>query len=90
MPATSARRPGAVFYEWVDGNPSKNAAGSVPPGLADRLVTPYVSEAKSALAEHIVADADLVDAARFSGRDSRRFAAGRCITRRPPDVLRQG
>ena len=70
------KKTGRGFYEWVDGKPSKNAAGSVPPGLADRLVTPYVSEAKSALAEHIVADADLVDAGAIFGTGFAPFRGG--------------
>jgi 3-hydroxyacyl-CoA dehydrogenase/enoyl-CoA hydratase/3-hydroxybutyryl-CoA epimerase len=50
------------FYDWSGGRPAKAAPGPVPAGLADRLVGPYVAEAKAALAEGIVADADLVDA----------------------------
>ena len=70
------KKTGRGFYEWVDGKPKKNAAGAVPPGLADRLVTPYVSEAKSALAEHIVADADLVDAGAIFGTGFAPFRGG--------------
>ena len=32
------KKTGRGFYEWVDGKPTKNAAGAVPAGLADRLV----------------------------------------------------
>jgi 3-hydroxyacyl-CoA dehydrogenase/enoyl-CoA hydratase/3-hydroxybutyryl-CoA epimerase len=70
------KKTGRGFYEWVDGKAKKNAAGAVPPGLADRLVTPYVSEAKSALAEHIVADADLVDAGAIFGTGFAPFRGG--------------
>jgi 3-hydroxyacyl-CoA dehydrogenase/enoyl-CoA hydratase/3-hydroxybutyryl-CoA epimerase len=69
------KKTGRGFYEWVDGKPRKNAAGAVPAGLADRLVGPYVDEAKSALAEHIVADADHVDAGAIFGTG---FAPFRC------------
>ncbi len=70
------KKSGRGFYEWVDGKAKKNAAGAVPAGLAERLVTPYVSEAKSALAEHIVADADLVDAGAIFGTGFAPFRGG--------------
>ena len=70
------KKTGRGFYEWVDGKPKKSAAGAVPPGLADRLVTPYVNEAKSALAEHIVEDADLVDAGAVFGTGFAPFRGG--------------
>jgi 3-hydroxyacyl-CoA dehydrogenase/enoyl-CoA hydratase/3-hydroxybutyryl-CoA epimerase len=64
------------FYTWVDGKPQKNATGAVPAGLAERLVGPFVAEAKSALAEHIVADADLVDAGAIFGTGFAPFRGG--------------
>jgi len=70
------KKTGRGFYEWADGKPRKSAAGAVPAGLAERLVTPYVSEAKSALAEHIVADADLVDAGAIFGTGFAPFRGG--------------
>jgi 3-hydroxyacyl-CoA dehydrogenase/enoyl-CoA hydratase/3-hydroxybutyryl-CoA epimerase len=70
------KKTGRGFYEWFDGKPRKNAAGAVPAGLADRLVTPYVDEAKAALAEHIVADADLVDAGAVFGTGFAPFRGG--------------
>ena len=48
----------------------------MPAGLADRLVAPYVTEAKSALADHIVADADLVDAGAVFGTGFAPFSGG--------------
>ncbi len=56
------KKTGRGYYEWVDGKPKKPPAGIVPPGLTGRLVDPFVAEARSALADGIVADADLVDA----------------------------
>ena len=41
------KKTGQGFYSWVNGKPQKQAAGAVPDGLAQRLVTPYVQEAKS-------------------------------------------
>ena len=70
------KKTGRGFYEWVDGKPKKNPAGTVPAGLADRLVTPYVTEAKAALADRIVADADLVDAGAVFGTGFAPFRGG--------------
>jgi 3-hydroxyacyl-CoA dehydrogenase/enoyl-CoA hydratase/3-hydroxybutyryl-CoA epimerase len=70
------KKTGRGFYTWTEGKPQKQAAGSVPAGLAERLVTPFVTEAKSALAEHIVADADLVDAGAIFGTGFAPFRGG--------------
>jgi 3-hydroxyacyl-CoA dehydrogenase/enoyl-CoA hydratase/3-hydroxybutyryl-CoA epimerase len=47
--------------------PAKSAPGAAPAGLIDRLIAPYVAEARAALAEGIVADGDLVDAGAVFG-----------------------
>jgi 3-hydroxyacyl-CoA dehydrogenase / enoyl-CoA hydratase / 3-hydroxybutyryl-CoA epimerase len=70
------RKTGRGFYAWVDGKPQKAAAGAVPDGLASRLIGPFVAEAKSALAQHIVADADLVDAGAIFGTGFAPFRGG--------------
>jgi 3-hydroxyacyl-CoA dehydrogenase/enoyl-CoA hydratase/3-hydroxybutyryl-CoA epimerase len=70
------RKTGRGFYLWVEGKPQKNAAGDVPAGLSERLVGPLVAEAKAALAEHIVADADLVDAGAIFGTGFAPFRGG--------------
>ncbi len=70
------KKSGQGFYSWVNGKPQKQAAGTVPEGLAQRLVTPYVQEAKSALDERIVADADLVDAGAIFGTGFAPFRGG--------------
>ena len=48
----------------------------MPDGLAARLIDPFVDEAKAALAEHIVADADLVDAGAIFGTGFAPFRGG--------------
>jgi 3-hydroxyacyl-CoA dehydrogenase/enoyl-CoA hydratase/3-hydroxybutyryl-CoA epimerase len=59
------KKTGKGFYTWVKGKPVKGSTG---PGtldlksLADRMVAPSLNEAVACLREHIVADADLVDA----------------------------
>ncbi len=70
------KKSGRGFYKWEAGKPVKGAAGVVPAGLAERLVGPYVDEAKAALAEGIVADADLVDAGAIFGTGFAPFRGG--------------
>jgi len=70
------RKTGRGFYAWVDGKPQKQPVGTLPAGLAERLVTPFVAEAKAALAEHIVADGDLVDAGAIFGTGFAPFRGG--------------
>ena len=70
------RKTGQGFYRWVNGRAQKEAAASVPVDLARRLVDPLVAEAKSALADGIVADADLVDAGAIFGAGLAPFRGG--------------
>ena len=70
------RKSGQGFYRWENGKPVKGTAGAVPAGLADRLVGPYVAEAESALADGVVADADLVDAGAIFGTGFAPFRGG--------------
>ena len=70
------RKSGRGFYEYAVGRPVKKPAGPVPPGLADRLLAPLVGEAQAALAEGIVADADLVDAGAIFGTGFAPFTGG--------------
>ena len=64
------------FYDWTSGKAAKNAPAAVPGGLADRLIDPFVAEAKAALAQGIVADADLVDAGAIFGTGFAPFRGG--------------
>ena len=70
------RKSKAGFYDWSSGKAAKLKAGPVPPGLADRLIRPYVAEAQAALADGIVADADLVDAGAIFGTGFAPFRGG--------------
>ena len=64
------------FYDYASGKPAKGSPGPVPAGLGDRLIEPFVAEAKAALAEGIVADADLVDAGAIFGTGFAPFRGG--------------
>ena len=64
------------FYDWSGGKAAKSAPGVAPPGLSDRLIRPLVTEAEAALAEGIVADADLVDAGAIFGTGFAPFRSG--------------
>jgi 3-hydroxyacyl-CoA dehydrogenase / enoyl-CoA hydratase / 3-hydroxybutyryl-CoA epimerase len=70
------RKTGRGFYDWAGGKAVKRPPGAVPPGLADRLIDPMLAEAKAALAEGIVADADLVDAGAIFGTGFAPFTGG--------------
>jgi 3-hydroxyacyl-CoA dehydrogenase/enoyl-CoA hydratase/3-hydroxybutyryl-CoA epimerase len=70
------RKTGRGFYDYASGKPAKKAAGTVPAGLAERLIAPLVAEAKAALAEGVVADADLVDAGAIFGAGFAPFTGG--------------
>jgi 3-hydroxyacyl-CoA dehydrogenase/enoyl-CoA hydratase/3-hydroxybutyryl-CoA epimerase len=70
------KKTGKGFYAWARGKPQKQAAGTPPAGLADRLVGPLVAEARAALREGIVSDADLVDAGAIFGTGFAPFRGG--------------
>jgi 3-hydroxyacyl-CoA dehydrogenase/enoyl-CoA hydratase/3-hydroxybutyryl-CoA epimerase len=70
------KKTGRGFYTWVDGKARKQAPGNVPAGLADRLIEPMVAEARAALDEGIVEDADLVDAGAIFGTGFAPFRGG--------------
>ena len=70
------KKTGQGFYAWTGGKPQKASAGAVPSGLARRLVDPLVAEAQAALAQGIVADADLVDAGAIFGTGFAPFRGG--------------
>ena len=70
------RKTGRGFYDWREGKAAKRGPAAVPAGLAQRLIDPMLAEAKAALAEGIVADADLVDAGAIFGTGFAPFTGG--------------
>jgi 3-hydroxyacyl-CoA dehydrogenase/enoyl-CoA hydratase/3-hydroxybutyryl-CoA epimerase len=55
------KKTGRGFYQWKNGKARKKTA-QASPDLSERLLAPYLREAQEAVAEGIVADADLADA----------------------------
>jgi 3-hydroxyacyl-CoA dehydrogenase/enoyl-CoA hydratase/3-hydroxybutyryl-CoA epimerase len=70
------RKSGRGFYEWKGGKADRRTPGSIPNGLVQRLIDPLLAEAKAALDEHIVADADLVDAGAIFGAGFAPYTGG--------------
>ena len=70
------KKSGRGFYLWKDGKVQKGSAGSVDQALIERLIRPYLTEAGKAVAEGIVADADLADAGLIFGTGFAPFRGG--------------
>jgi 3-hydroxyacyl-CoA dehydrogenase/enoyl-CoA hydratase/3-hydroxybutyryl-CoA epimerase len=70
------KKTGQGLYRWQNGKPVKGPAQAWGPELADRLIDPYLAEAKRALDEGIVADAELVDAGLIFGTGFAPFRGG--------------
>jgi 3-hydroxyacyl-CoA dehydrogenase/enoyl-CoA hydratase/3-hydroxybutyryl-CoA epimerase len=70
------KKTGSGFYVWKDGKPQKGQAGAVDDALIERLIRPYLSETQKAVAEGIVADADLADAGLIFGTGFPPFRGG--------------
>ncbi len=70
------RKTGRGFYVWKDGKPVKQAAGTPPAELAQRLVSPLVVKTREQLAHGVIADADLADAGVIFGTGFAPFSGG--------------
>jgi 3-hydroxyacyl-CoA dehydrogenase/enoyl-CoA hydratase/3-hydroxybutyryl-CoA epimerase len=70
------KKTGSGFYRWKEGKAQKGAAGPVDDALIERLIRPYLNEAQKAVAEGIVADADLADAGLIFGTGFAPFRGG--------------
>ena len=69
------RKTGRGFYVWHNGKARKKSA-QASPDLSERLLAPYLKEAQAAVAEGIVADADLADAGLVFGTGFAPFRGG--------------
>ncbi|MCX7892960.1 MAG: 3-hydroxyacyl-CoA dehydrogenase NAD-binding domain-containing protein [Burkholderiales bacterium] len=70
------KKSGEGFYRYEKGKPVKGQAGPVTEDLVRRLIAPYLAEAQKAVAEGIVADADLADAGLIFGTGFAPFRGG--------------
>ncbi|HKW36851.1 MAG TPA: 3-hydroxyacyl-CoA dehydrogenase NAD-binding domain-containing protein [Burkholderiales bacterium] len=70
------RKTGRGFYAWKDGKAKKSAGGAVSAELSTRLMAPYLREARAAVADGVVADADLADAGLIFGTGFAPFRGG--------------
>jgi 3-hydroxyacyl-CoA dehydrogenase/enoyl-CoA hydratase/3-hydroxybutyryl-CoA epimerase len=70
------RKSGRGFYAWKDGKARKGSRGAAPADLGTKLMAPYLREARAAVAEGIVADADLADAGLIFGTGFAPFRGG--------------
>ena len=70
------RKTGRGFYAWKDGRARKGSSGAAPADLGTKLMAPYLREARAAVAEGIVADADLADAGLIFGTGFAPFRGG--------------
>ncbi|HKQ12282.1 MAG TPA: 3-hydroxyacyl-CoA dehydrogenase NAD-binding domain-containing protein [Steroidobacteraceae bacterium] len=71
------KKSGEGFYVWRDDKPQKPpTAAPAPPDLQDRLLLPLINEAVAVLREHLVEDADLIDAGVIFGAGFAPFRGG--------------
>jgi 3-hydroxyacyl-CoA dehydrogenase/enoyl-CoA hydratase/3-hydroxybutyryl-CoA epimerase len=70
------KKSGEGFYRWSDGKAQKSPAAAVPQGLIERLIDPLLAEARKAVDEGVVADADLADAGAIFGAGFAPFRGG--------------
>ncbi|HET7766714.1 MAG TPA: 3-hydroxyacyl-CoA dehydrogenase NAD-binding domain-containing protein [Burkholderiales bacterium] len=70
------RKTGRGFYAWKDGKAKKRSSGTVPADLSAKLMAPYLREARAAVADGVVADADLADAGLIFGTGFAPFRGG--------------
>jgi 3-hydroxyacyl-CoA dehydrogenase/enoyl-CoA hydratase/3-hydroxybutyryl-CoA epimerase len=70
------KKTGRGFYAWKDGKARKRSSRGAPSELSAKLMAPYFREARAAVAEGIVADADLADAGLIFGTGFAPFRGG--------------
>ncbi|UCV05331.1 3-hydroxyacyl-CoA dehydrogenase NAD-binding domain-containing protein [Dechloromonas denitrificans] len=70
------KKTGNGFYVWNAGKAVKGQPGSVPAGLAERLVSPLIKRTRRLVADGVVGDAELADAGVIFGTGFAPFTGG--------------
>ncbi len=70
------KKSGRGFYDWTSGKAAKGSAGSVPDGLAERLVKPLIDRVEQLVADGVVADGELADGGVIFGTGFAPFTGG--------------
>ena len=70
------KKSGQGFYDWSSGKAAKAAAGSVPAGLAERLIAPLIDRVEKLVADGVVVDSELADAGVIFGTGFAPFTGG--------------
>ena len=70
------KKSGRGFYDWSSGKAAKGAAGSVPAGLAEKLVKPLIDRVEQLVADGVVADSELADGGVIFGTGFAPFTGG--------------
>jgi 3-hydroxyacyl-CoA dehydrogenase/enoyl-CoA hydratase/3-hydroxybutyryl-CoA epimerase len=70
------KKTGQGIYRYENGKPVKGQPDAYDKALVESLIQPYLTEAKAALADGVVADADLVDAGLIFGTGFAPFRGG--------------
>ncbi|UCV10056.1 3-hydroxyacyl-CoA dehydrogenase NAD-binding domain-containing protein [Dechloromonas denitrificans] len=70
------KKTGSGFYVWNAGKAVRGQPGSVPAGLAERLVSPLIERTRSLVADGVVGDAELADAGVIFGTGFAPFTGG--------------
>src|SRR3954449_6004738 len=70
------KKTGQGIYRYENGKPVKGQPDAYDQALVDSLIEPYLTEAQAALADGVVADADLVDAGLIFGTGFAPFRGG--------------
>ena len=70
------KKTGRGFYAYANGKAQKGTAGSVPTGLAERLIAPLLAATQRLVAQGVVADAELADAGVIFGTGFAPFTGG--------------
>ena len=83
------KKSGQGFYRWEKDKPIKAAAAPIPDRLTERLIEPYLAEARKVVAEGVVADADAADAGLIFGTGFAPFTGGPMNYLRSREVRRE-